>query len=398
MRMRSRVVFALLLVAVGGVLAVGAFHVPLLKGMADWLDVGKRPEPADYVMVLGGEENTRPFVAAALIKAGLAREVLCARVATDPADDLGAMPSSHQVIGRILIARGVAPERIHYIGDQVGTTYDEAVALAAFLEATPTARTIVVTSNYHTRRARWVFTLVHGKRSAHLSFVSSPAYGFSAVDWWQTEDGFELVLAEYLKLLFYGVQYGYWGYGIAAAILAVLVLYFSRNGVAQPMKKWFGTFGGRQPWRSASAVGKRPPIVQIVMRVLCVSYMLVLTMLLLVRDPGGLLGFPPEVPLVLQWLIQSAHFTTFAVLSFLVFSSRWPLWSWLLVLILCIYAAGTELGQGLVATRTPELGDLMLDLLGILVGGLFYWFLTMVWCWTRECHGRVTLPDHVIKP
>lgn len=204
--------------------------------------------------------------------------------------------------------------------------------------------------------------------------------------------------AEYLKLLFYGVQYGYCGYGIAAAILAVLVLYFSRNGVAQPMKKWFGTFGGRQPWRSASAVGKRPPIVQVVMRVLCVSYMLVLTMLLLVRDPGGLLGFPPEVPLVLQWLIQSAHFTTFAVLSFLVFSSRWPLWSWLLVLILCIYAGGTELGQGLVATRTPELGDLMLDLLGILVGGLFHWFLTMVWCWTRECHGRVTLPDHVIKP
>ena len=38
--------------------------------MASWLDVGQQPRQADYVMVLNGGENTRPFAAAALVGAG----------------------------------------------------------------------------------------------------------------------------------------------------------------------------------------------------------------------------------------------------------------------------------------------------------------------------------------
>ena len=42
------------------------------RAAAGWLDVGQRPRRADYVMVLNGGEDTRPFAAAALITAGWA--------------------------------------------------------------------------------------------------------------------------------------------------------------------------------------------------------------------------------------------------------------------------------------------------------------------------------------
>ena len=73
---------------VSGIVVLGVVLVVLwtvragpLRAMADFLDVGEHPRQSQYVMVLNGDENTRPFVAAALIKAGIARQALVAEVA-----------------------------------------------------------------------------------------------------------------------------------------------------------------------------------------------------------------------------------------------------------------------------------------------------------------------------
>ena len=56
-----------------------ATHPHLLRAMAIWLDVGGRPQPAQYVMVLTGDEETRALLAGVLVKAGFARGVLVTR-------------------------------------------------------------------------------------------------------------------------------------------------------------------------------------------------------------------------------------------------------------------------------------------------------------------------------
>ena len=71
----------LLLVAMG---LLWATHRQLLVALARWTDVGARPQPADYVMILNGDEETRPFMAAALVKAGLAHHVLIGETALTP--------------------------------------------------------------------------------------------------------------------------------------------------------------------------------------------------------------------------------------------------------------------------------------------------------------------------
>ena len=78
---------ALLLLA-----ALWLARVALLPRLAQWLDVGGQPVRADYVMILGGGAATRPFVAAALVRAGLAHKVLLAHVKPNSAESTGSCP------------------------------------------------------------------------------------------------------------------------------------------------------------------------------------------------------------------------------------------------------------------------------------------------------------------
>lgn len=224
------------LLIAGGVL-VGAYLTRgcWLPAMARWLDVGRRPRPADYVMVLCGDADTRPFVGAALVKAGLARKVLVAAVQASPDVEDGIVPPAHETIRRVLVRRGVPRQDVVILDGQARHTHDEARSLATFLESSPDARVTVVTSNFHTRRARWIFRRVLGDRAAGVRFVSAPAYGIEVETWWQVEDGVRFVLGEYLKLTFYGVRYGRLCYVVAAAaalILAILVYRRRRRAVS----------------------------------------------------------------------------------------------------------------------------------------------------------------------
>lgn len=217
-----------MLLLAGGMLAGGylARH-RLLVAMGQWLDVGRPPAQADYVMVLAGERNVRPCVAAALVNVGLARKVLVAhiRASADAEDHIS--PPVHEVIRSVLCRRGVHKDDIRILGRQAASTYDEARVLAEFLDSEPDARVIVVTNNFHTRRSRWILDRVLGDRARQVSVVSAPAYGFGLDDWWQTESGAGTVLAEYLKLMFYGVRYGqvvYWAAAVGVITLVVITL------------------------------------------------------------------------------------------------------------------------------------------------------------------------------
>ena len=129
----------------------------LLPPVARYLDVSEPPAKTDYVMVLGGNAATRPFVAAALVRAGLAKSVLVPRVQPSPEEKTGLSPPEHVLINRVLLARGVSESAIIRLDGDVGSTSDEARRLADFLAAHPEGTVAIVTTGMHTRRARWIF-------------------------------------------------------------------------------------------------------------------------------------------------------------------------------------------------------------------------------------------------
>jgi uncharacterized SAM-binding protein YcdF (DUF218 family) len=236
MSSRRRLSCGLLLSAAAMVL-LWTTHDRLLCAMARWLDVGEQPQHAEYAMVLNGDENTRPFVAAALVNAGLAKHVLVTEVIATPlvADQI--IPPYHEINRQVLLRRGVPADRISILPAQAATTFDEANALAAFLKDRPNASVLIVTNDCHTRRSRWAFARVLAGGIGRVSFVSAPTDQFSMDRWWQNEEGFVTIVTEYLKLAFYAVRYGYFGYWLGACCALALVA--RRIGAAYGMRTPF---------------------------------------------------------------------------------------------------------------------------------------------------------------
>lgn len=186
-----------------GVIAMIYFHSVILIAMAKWLDVGQRPRSADYVMVLPGGPDRRPFVAASMIKRGLANGVLTAETETSAANDEGLYPTPDDVMRRILRTRGVHDDQIHVLPGHSESTWTDAQALAKFMKKNPQVTVAIVTDGYHTRRSRWVFQRVLGSDAERVYFVSAPLDTVSTEEWWKTEDGLLTYFSEYGKLALY---------------------------------------------------------------------------------------------------------------------------------------------------------------------------------------------------
>jgi len=199
--------------------------VSLLTAAGRWLDCGDRLQRVDYLLIMPGDQTTRPFAAAALIRHGLAGAVLIPRNVTSPQVEDGIAPPTHEIIRRVLTLRGVAEQRIVVL-DHRGTnsSWDDLQALADFLADHPGATAAVLTNDYHTRRARWIVRRVLG-RSARVLVFGVPAEGFGPHDWWHYRGGVHLYVGEYAKLVVYWLLYGgplVWT-ALAAAGLAVVL-------------------------------------------------------------------------------------------------------------------------------------------------------------------------------
>src|SRR5438128_1901034 len=110
---RSRLRGWLLAAAVGLILYASRAH--LLPPVARFLNVADPPQAVDYVMILGGDYETRPFVAAAWVRAGLAQQVLVPHVHLSLDAQEGLIPHEQEILRRVLLACGLADQDIRLL-------------------------------------------------------------------------------------------------------------------------------------------------------------------------------------------------------------------------------------------------------------------------------------------
>lgn len=202
---RGCLLATVLLACLAGGLYVGR-HA-WLPGLGTWLDVGVLAARADYLLVLGGSAETRAVGAATMYRAGLTKHILISETALHLSARDGILPSESDLTRRVLIARGVPDEAIIGLGRENDNTYDEVRALGEFLDKTPQTSVGIVTSDFHTRRTRWIAQLVLGPRIQRVPIVSVPNDNCPLSVWWRTDRGFIMVMSEYLKLTLYAVRY-----------------------------------------------------------------------------------------------------------------------------------------------------------------------------------------------
>lgn len=196
-----------------------------LPAAGHWLDVGQTPRPCDYCLVLSGDYESRPFAAAALCRRGFVRDQIWLTHTGLPDTTADDSKESNDRARLILATLGIPASRVLELPGTCSSTFDEAVVLAQAMALHPAATVNVVTSNYHTRRARWIIRRTLGAAADRVRYVSVPTDYYDAGCWWKVETGFTTYTKEFSKNVFYLLWYG-WGGVWIAGIAAAVTLYF----------------------------------------------------------------------------------------------------------------------------------------------------------------------------
>ena len=186
-----------------------AFRSQILTGIADYLIVSDKLKPADVIVLLNSEVNTRPFLASELYQQGLAPVIVIARSESTPTVDLGLVPNDTDISVAVMEKLGVPADKVAILPFPGGvtSTFDEATAVRQYVIAHQTHRIILVASAFQSRRARWTFEKVLAALPVTLEMVAVPYAGFDQTNWWKNETGLITLNNEYIKWFYYLFKY-----------------------------------------------------------------------------------------------------------------------------------------------------------------------------------------------
>ena len=89
----------------------------------------------------------------------------------------------------------------------VTSTREEALALGSHVEEHNIRDLILVTSAFHTKRSRWIFTKVLRGSNVNVMVAAAPHLEFDASNWWRCEEGLLSFFDEGIKMLYYVFHY-----------------------------------------------------------------------------------------------------------------------------------------------------------------------------------------------
>lgn len=148
-------------------------------------------QKAPVIVVLGGDDNgTRILKAAELAQAGYAPFVLV----SGPVSLLG-----HESDTTIEYARraGFPDSLFQPLPNSTDSTRSEAKFLGNYLRAHGIHKILLVTSNFHTRRAAHLMR--HENPGLQVAVVPAPDPNFTSNGWWKSRNGKKIFLIEWIK-------------------------------------------------------------------------------------------------------------------------------------------------------------------------------------------------------
>ena len=152
-------------------------------------------EAADIVVVLAGDlYGERILLGAELVEKGYASRVLV----SGPKNFFG-IPESELAIP-FAVARGASEGIFDGFPIEAHSTLEEADRVDRELRRRGIRKALVVTSNFHTRRARYIFQK-HGSKDVDYIFVAADYPEFRPEDWWRSRQGRKVFVLESLKTL-----------------------------------------------------------------------------------------------------------------------------------------------------------------------------------------------------
>lgn len=183
--------FLFLILMAGLLTLVYLARHPILRAAGGLLVVEDPLEHADAIIVLGDDNygGDRATRAAQLFRSGLAAEVVASGPMLRPYFGIT------ELIARDLESRGVPASDVLRFDHRGRNTIEEAFALRNFVAAHGWRRVLLVTSNYHTRRARYIYSKVFPGDIA-VEVASAPDSDYNPNSWWESQESAELFFHE----------------------------------------------------------------------------------------------------------------------------------------------------------------------------------------------------------
>ncbi|HRD51507.1 MAG TPA: YdcF family protein [Flavobacteriales bacterium] len=182
-------------------------RIQFLSALGDWLIAEDGLEHADAIVVLGGAPLERAPVGARLLREGWAPHLIFTGELPDEKLALYGIARTEASVG--LDAAGLdSTERSRVRLLEMGTsTQEEAMAIRDFALENSLSRIIVVTTEFHTRRAGKVFRKALEPAGITVLVRAAPGTDYDPKRWWEREAGMIMVNNECMKTLYYAVKH-----------------------------------------------------------------------------------------------------------------------------------------------------------------------------------------------
>lgn len=194
---RGGIIFTLLsllfLIALVSVIYI-ARH-PLLRLAGSFWVVDDAPENSDVIVMLSDDnyQADRASRAAELFKAGMAPHVIASGRYLRPYASVAEL-EQHD-----LTDRGVPAGAIVRLAHRAADTREEAEAIGRLLSSHGWKRVILVTSDYHTRRARYICERIFPAGTV-LRVAAARDSDYDPEHWWESRDGVKIFLHEFVGM------------------------------------------------------------------------------------------------------------------------------------------------------------------------------------------------------
>ncbi|MGH9747832.1 MAG: YdcF family protein [Candidatus Acidiferrales bacterium] len=186
-----RLLFLIFLLAFAFVIYLVRY--PILRFAGNFWVVDESPETSDAIVILSDDDYdaVRASRAADLFKASWAPRVVASGRFLRP------YASIAELMQHDLTDRGVPETGVVRFPNRARNTLEESGAVSTFLSSHGWKKILVVTSNYHTRRAQFIYehTLAPG---TELRVIAAPDPAYDPNSWWRTREGLKTFFYEFV--------------------------------------------------------------------------------------------------------------------------------------------------------------------------------------------------------
>ena len=172
-----------------------------LSAFGKYLVVDEEPRRCDAIVILSGETVPRVAKGVELYRSGYADLIIMSG---------GGRLTSRLTEADIMLMEardlGVPPAAALLEGGSE-STYENAVNVKKIVLENDIKTFLLVTSNYHTRRSKYIFGRVFKDTAVKFITVAAPDPKYIPDSWWKTHEGQQKALTELANIIVYRIKY-----------------------------------------------------------------------------------------------------------------------------------------------------------------------------------------------